>query len=400
MRMRVYCIFLILCFLFPLQSSSSSIPINDYQGGEPIRNEMIAADPGFLVQAHSYLIVELQGAVIEPRGTLIANVLSNSGIVCSVVNVSEAISNSTVLTHTPAIIIDSSVGSNNGSYVPDSFITLLTFCDTPLVLFGRSAWILHRLMNIGPPTQTAPLHTVLRSTPDYDGAVFLTSPYSLSMDASVTSEEDLELPVESVQFNPTKIVNLTGSTNPAAHPTLRYTAWPSDVFLFGPEAPEMLNENGRNHLINLIAYTTSLKESNASSTIKAAQAVEGEILEGGLRYFHEPTLTSCYYAIKTMRSILNNSEWASWKSDYQTMIGDLLNTLIVDYGSESGFSDSVTEGTVMLSTTAHGLWIVAVMDLESQFSVSELSLYISSRQLSNGSFANRIDHTYYAIEAM
>jgi prenyltransferase beta subunit len=399
MKVKSFSLLILMVFLF---SSLPIIPESGTVSDEPVSSDSknittLSSDSGVQVDPEPYLIIQMHDSTIPSEGNALTNLLSSYGIVCSVVNVSDVVSDPELLA-APTIVLDPSVGSDNGTSLQNSFLSLITVCDTPLILIGRAAWVLHRMLGTATPNKTASLHTILRSTGDFEDAVFLSYPHHLTLDASVTTEEDLSLPVEDPR-SPSLILNLTGSTSPAAHPALRYTSWPSDIFLFGPELSG-ITANGEQFLVNIIAFATTLRESSSAMMLQTLQAGKEETLGGGLRYSHEPTLTSTYYAVKAMKSILNLSTWLCWKDDHQDMITNLLNTLILDYGSESGFADSATEGTVTLITTAYGLWTVAAMELESQFSVSELSAYISSRQLSNGSFANRIDHTFYAVEAM
>ncbi|MFW9850259.1 MAG: hypothetical protein ACFFF4_14070, partial [Candidatus Thorarchaeota archaeon] len=310
---------------------------------------------------------------------------------------SDLLVDSSPLLDTMAIIIDGSLGSTNGTLVSDSFIDMLIRYDRPVILVGRSAWLLHRLRDIGPPLLTAPVSQHIFATPAFSGAVFLSMPHSIQNGATLTIES-LTLPLDRTQTEKSRIVLLTEGDSGSYIQPLRYESWPLDAFLIGIEDPTKWTVQGKYLFINTVAYSTSLSESTTTSTVSGLQS-DGP-LAGGMEYFHEPTLESAYDAIQSVKLSSNTSEWNTWVSDHSTTILDLLNSLYVDEGAESGFRDTVSSGTVSLRSTARGLWILGEMGLTSYFSVSEVRTYIVARQDPDGGFEYNLETTYLAVQAL
>ncbi|MHA1481700.1 MAG: prenyltransferase/squalene oxidase repeat-containing protein, partial [Candidatus Thorarchaeota archaeon] len=100
-----------------------------------------------------------------------------------------------------------------------------------------------------------------------------------------------------------------------------------------------------------------------------------------------------------MFTLLNSTEWASWRADHQTLIQDLLTDLYVDQGSTAEFMDFATAGYTGLQVTAQGLWLVDVMELPSQFNKSKLAAYLSGEQ-TDGGFSDNVITTFHVTEAL
>ncbi|MHA2371398.1 MAG: prenyltransferase/squalene oxidase repeat-containing protein [Candidatus Thorarchaeota archaeon] len=360
----------------------------------------LAADAGVSIEMSPYIILELQNASIPSKGVEWSNILTGYGIVSRVVSIAELLSAPSILEGAPAVLVDASVGSENASMVPDSIIQLLTQTDVSLILTGHAAWLLHRLRETGPPSATAPSSSVLIPAPGNEGAVYLSSPIMLTINSSITSETGIVLPSDFVQGEHSRIVDLTGSSSSSDLSSLRYYSWPLDIFLFVPQDPSLLTLTGRGLVVNTIAYSSVMKESAISTTLYEKQVPPGTLLEGGFSYLHEPTLDSAYYAVRTMNSLLTDSEWSLWSDTIDSLISYLLGNFIFDYGVESGFCNKLGESMANLKSTAQGLWLVESLNLTSTFELAKLVEYLKNRQDADGSFENDITKSYLVIEAL
>jgi prenyltransferase beta subunit len=359
----------------------------------------LSADPGVLVDVSPYVVLEMSGGNILNRGTAWSYFLNSSGIVSTVVDVNEVILTPEILDGAPAILIDASVGSGNGMMTPQALIDILIKKDITLVLTGRSAWILHRLRRDSPPSLTAPATVVLLNTAEYAGAVFMTSPIPLTVGTLLTSETAVSIPIDRIQTDRSRLVDLTGAspTNIAA---LRFDSYPLDVFLFSPENPTLLTGTGQGLLQNMIAFSSALRETITASVLANLQDPEGSLLAGGFHYLHEPTIAETYYAVYSADSLLTGLSWSTWVSQHSVTVQSVLETLVVDFGSEIGFMTSVSDGLVNCRSTAQGLWVVTIMGLTGSFNVPEIVSYLSSRQGTDGGFENSITSTYHTTEAL
>jgi hypothetical protein len=316
--MRKQGLFIILAILLSAQLPLIGTGPNQSQASHlgPSSTFHPSADPGVQTDLPQYLVVEMTDASTPARGSLLTEIMRSRGIVTRLATVSEALIDPSIVTEPAVIVVDASVGSDNGTGAPDSFIQLLIRSDAAVILIGRAAWALHRLRGIGPPSATAPLSELLHTTPVHEGAVFLSYPESLTLNSLLTYENGITLPDDPVQTEYSRLVDLTGRTTPTAVPALRYDSWPLDVFLFGPEDPAQFTDDGIGLLINTVAYATSLRESPTTLTLGGTQAVDGEPLAGGLSYIHEPTLQSAYYSVHTARSILGGADWTTWRGGW------------------------------------------------------------------------------------
>jgi prenyltransferase beta subunit len=401
-KQSIICSFLIcvmLCsFITGLSTSSNIAPLDDRLSPED--RELTAADSGAQFRAVSYVVVELRGGDIPARGNEWAELLRSRGIPTNLLQIDEILTDASLIGDASAILLDGSLASSSGDLVPQTLIDLLVQTDTSLILTGRSAWLLHRLTSRNPPSLTAPAETILYSQPEYSGAVFLTSPFSLSIGQSLTTEGSISLPMDTIQTAMSRLVNLTASSSPAKVPPLRYDSWPLDIFLFAPEDPFFLTLSGQYLLVNALAYCTALRECTTASILSGLQSQEGSLLAGGLSYAHEPTIASTYYAVHIMDSLLTGSLWTDWVSANAPLVQTILSSLLVDNVSESGIMTSRSEGIVDCRSTAQGLWVINRMRLTSQFPTSELVAYLSSRQSPDGGFENYVTTTYHVTEAL
>ena len=379
--------------LSPAQASEPTVDPSN-------KSLQLASEQGAPLDMNPYLVIERPNSSIPARGRLWSQVLNSSGIVNHVFNVEEVLAQPALLRDVPAVLVDGSLGSGNGSLAPSSFLRLLISNDAPLILTGRAAWILHELRATGLPTVTAAVSKRLLTSPGYEAATFLHSPIELSISSLLTEETTLQLPVDTVQSEHSRIVDLTGPEHPAEVAMLRYDSYPLDTFLLCLEDPAKMTGQGRGLLINTIAFATSLRETQTTKVVSELQAVTGDSLAGGFFYTHEPTLKAAYAAVHSAKSVSNDSSWLDWRSQYYSLIQRLLDSLFVDYGSQAGFMNSVSENTVGIESTAEGLWLAAAMGQTTRYDSSKLVSYLSSRQDGAGGFGNHITITYYAVEAL
>jgi prenyltransferase beta subunit len=402
MRQTILCFILVCAILCTSQISLVAAPIESPSENQPDIQDghQIAADSGIPCPSSQYIVLEMTSGDIPQRGSAWSQLLDSRGIPNILLQTTDVIVDPSLITAAPAIILDGSLGSSNGSMLSQSVVDALVKEDISLILVGRSAWLLHRLSGRGPPSLTAPIETTLYTQPEYSGAVFLNYPNSLSIGSSLTSEVSLVLPIDESQTEMSRLVNLTGSSISSRIASARYDSYPLDVFLFAPENPTSLTATGIALLENIIAFSTAIRESTTATALSELQSGEAALLAGGMSYMHEPLLSSAYYAVHIVNSILSGSDWTNWVSANAPLIRDLLNGLVVDYGSESGFMSSQTDALVDLRNTAQGLWLIAAMGLSAEFSVSEIVAYLSSRQNPDGGFDNYITTTYHVTEAL
>ncbi len=89
------------------------------------------------------------------------------------------------------------------------------------------------------------------------------------------------LPIDNVQGEHSRIVDLTGRSTPTALPALRYSSWPLDLFSLVFENPAKLSANGAGLFVNTLAFAAALRESPVSTTLSTTQLTNGS-LAGGL----------------------------------------------------------------------------------------------------------------------
>jgi len=402
MKRTILCIILVCSIIFASQTSLVIAPPES-----PAEHQLeikessnIATDSGVPYPNIPYIVVELMSGDIPARGNTWSQLLLSRGIPNILLETTDIISDSTLIASAPVIILDGSLGSSNGNAVPQSLVDTFIKEDAPLILAGRSAWLLHRLSSRGLPSLIAPVETTLIVKPEYAGAVFLSFPQTLSIGSPLTSESGLILPIDEVQNEKSRLVNLTDSSSSSTIASVRYDSYPLDIFLFSPENPDLLTPSGQDLFVNVIAFSTALCESSTSMALSELQSEEGTLLAGGMSYMHEPTISSTYYAVHAIESLLTGSAWSNWVSTNAPLVQNILASLLVDYGSEAGFMTSQAEAVVDCRTTAQGLWLINKMSLTTQFSVSEIIGYLGSRQSPDGGFENYITTTYHVTEAL
>ncbi len=367
-----------------------------------VQNELMhpAAEPVVSVDFGHYIIIELPGALLPSHGLTLSLFLTEQGIVHALYTVNEVLANPALLSNAQALIIDSSCGSDDGSAVSEEFIALLVRMDLPTILVGRAAWLVHRLRQTSPPSTTASIESYLQTTPEFNGAVFLSQPTSLTIGSLLTAETGLTLPVDEIQAERSRLIDLTGTTTPAALSPLRYESWPLDVFLIGPEDPTQWTVNGKGLFVNTVAYATALRETSLANLFSLVQSKEGQTLAGGLHHYHTPNIEGTYLAVHTVHDLSTSIVFSSWRLDNQELVQNILESLYEDFGSEAGFAESLYDSTISVDTTAMGLWLVTVMGLGSQFSVTKLTSFISTRQSVDGGFSNHMTVSYHVTEAL
>ena len=398
---RALLILIIVCMLLttPMGTVNQEVVLDSQLDTSPLNETALSADPGVLIDASPYVVLELSGGSITKRGTGWSQLLNSSGIVSTVVDVDTVTADPTVLDGVPAIIVDASLGSGDGLTVSQALIDILIQKDISLILTGRSAWVLHRLRGDGPPSLTAPATVVLLESAEYAGAVFMSSPVPLTVGTSLTTETGVMLPVDPKQTEMSRLVDLTGAT-PASLAALRFDSYPLDVFLFVAENPTLLTGTGQGLLQNTIAFSSALRETETTSVLSDTQTSVGTLLGGGFVYPHEPIILETYYAVYTANSLLSGSAWTSWVSENSALVQSVLETLVVDYGSETSFMTSISDGIINCRSTAQGLYLIEMMGLTGLFDLAEIVTYISSRQDVDGGFENSVTATYHVTEAL
>ncbi|MFW9911416.1 MAG: hypothetical protein ACFFEU_03040 [Candidatus Thorarchaeota archaeon] len=381
---------------YPFQQSSISV-------GTPSLNELdshvISADDGVVIDWSPVIVLELPGYSIPARGSSWVQKLTNEGIAASAVTVSALLANPTIIDTAPIILADGSLGADDASHVPAALVDLLIAEDVSIFIAGRAAWLLHLLRGRGPPSGIALSNYQLSTTSGMEGAIYLSSPFQLSLGSSLSIETPVPLPDDPIQTENSRLVDLTGS-GPSSLASLRYDSWPLELFLFAPEDPLLLTTEGRGLMVNTLAYAIALRENAVSQALAAAQSDGTAILPGGYSYAHEPTMAGTYYAVKMAVALMDASEWSSWKNAKQGLVLSILSSLAVDFGAETGFLTATTDGSVGCKSTAQGLWVLSIMGLSQQFSVSEIVTYLSTRQSLDGDFENHIAPTYHVTEAL
>lgn len=384
----------------PPLSSEPTFPLAVQDGAQYIHREnapYLAASPEKQVNAVQYVIIEAPGTNIPARGALLADILRMRGLPILLLS-ADAINESS-LKGAECIILDGSMGAGNGSLVSDLTLSSLLQTDAPLVLLGRSSWLVHRLRGRGTPSMTAFSTTIVYTTPRYEKAVFFSSPSVVALGNPVTDESAVPLPVDRVQTEHSRLVNLTGTDDVHRLPVLRYDSWPLDLFLFSPEDPASLTTNGINLLVNVLAYATALRETETANVISSHQADPAGPVGGGMSYFHEPTLEAIYHAVHIAHNVLDAANWTQWRDNHEQMITNALNVLYQSTGSLASFYTSAIDGKITNTSTAQGLWIVSIMNLQG-FNTTALIASLSSAQQTDGGFQNSIDVTYYVTEAL
>ncbi|MHA2142474.1 MAG: prenyltransferase/squalene oxidase repeat-containing protein [Candidatus Thorarchaeota archaeon] len=385
-------------------------PLTVFDSGRPVdfmdvpsldknASHLVSADEGIVIDWSPVVVLELPGYSIPARGSMWIQVLGAEGIAAKVISASELIADPSLIHAAPVILVDGSLGADDASHVPAALVSLLIGEDVSIVLTGRAAWLLHLLRERGPPSGTALSNSQLLATPGLEGAVYLSSPLSLSLGSTLTTEIPVPLPMDPLQTEASRIVDLTspGSSSLAA---LRHESWPLDTFLLGMEDPSLLTAQGRGLVVNTIAYSLALRENPVSKSVANLQVSDGELLGGGYRNSHAATMAGMYYAVQMADRLMTGAEWTSWKNNNRAQVLSYLTDLLVDFGAESGFLSSMIDGSVGCKSTAQGLWVLSVMDLTSQFNVVEIVAYISSRQSVDGDFENHIMTSYYATEGL
>ncbi len=358
-----------------------------------------SASSGISVGNNPYIILEYENGSVPARGINWLNLLESRGIYSTLLSTTDLIDNPDIISNSPAIVIDGSLGSNNGDQVESQVLDILICVDTPLILTGSAIWLLHRLTERTIPSQTAPVATILTTNPEYAGAVFLTQPNALTTGSLLSTESTLLLPIFDTQTSMSRLVNLSGSSDSTIAP-FRYDSYPLDMFLFAFENPNQLTSTGIDLFENIIAYSGVLRESTTAEVIASTQSFDGSLLAGGFNYMHSPSISSTYYAIHLAQSLMTESEWSAWVAEKTPTVINILNGLIIDYGSEAGFMTSKTEGTVNCQSSAQGLFVIAAIGLTAEFPVDKIVNYLSSRQATDGSFENYITTTFHVAEAL
>ncbi|MCF2136505.1 MAG: hypothetical protein K9W43_04610 [Candidatus Thorarchaeota archaeon] len=359
-----------------------------------------ASDSPTRSTSQGYLIIDFPAANISSHALDWSTLLNESGLVSRVVSVSQVLATPAIVRNASAIILDASVGSGNGTVVTKDLIDLLVREDRPLIITGRAAWISHRFRGSGSPLQTAPASAHLHTASGFESAVFLTSPIPLTIPSLLTTETGIFLPREATQTETSRLINLTAADDSSEISPLRYDSYPLDMFLFAPEDPTALTDDGKGLMLNIIAYSTSLRESATTHAIALHQDQTGSPTNGGFFYPHEPTLKAAYYAVHSVHDLLNTSAWVLWRDGHQTLIGDLLNSTVVDLGTAIGFKNAASSSSDTIVNTAQGLWLISVMDLSSFFNTSKVVAYLSSRQDTDGGFDSDIVVTHVVTEAL
>ncbi len=387
MKRIVLCLVLLL-FLVPISNPDEGV---SREGFSPrLRETSLSESSGSL---GIILVISLDGGAIPNYGNEVAQLLRERGIMAAESTVSDVITDPTLLSGS-LVILDGSLGSENGTLVTDTFVTLLRRLHVPCVTLGRAAWLHSRIRESESASVTALLHTTLEASSDHSSAVFLSSPDSLSLGATLTWES-VTLPVLDVQAAQGRVVNLTAGTSSGIAP-LRYESYPLDLFLFGPENPDHWTEDGIGLLVNTVAYALSLGESEVALALASMQVLD-EPVTGGFWYPHEPTVSGVYYAVRSASRL--NTTFGDWASERAAKVTSILERFRENYDLETGFRDSYDK-TVSLSATSMALWVISIMGIESQFDLPEIVTYITSRQDVGGGFQDSVLKTHLAVEAL
>ncbi|UCE10417.1 MAG: hypothetical protein JSW61_00400 [Candidatus Thorarchaeota archaeon] len=393
---------LVIAFLPPSHSSQTVVAQSHLIGLRPDALDssfVISGIQGTEVEMNKYVVVELLGSSIPGHGLDMTELLTKEGIVATLLNCDEIAANPYLLEKVPVVILDASIGSSNGTEVDEAFINTLVLSSAPLVLMGRASWILHRLRDQSPPSKTAFSDNQLIKSSEYEDAVFLSYPNSIEEGALLTNEAPIPLPVDMIQSAKSRLVNLTGSSNPQKLSSLRFDSWPLDALLIGLEDPSLLTTRGVDFVANIVGFASSIRESPTSSVLADLQSGPSDAISGAFSYVHEPTVDAAYFSVRSIHSLLNDTEKAQWTSYNQKLVEDILISLYEESDTEAGFRNSL-DYSLTFSATARGLWLMEAMGISSSFDEAKVVNYLAARQGVDGGFANDISTTYTVIEAL
>ena len=404
MNRRCFVISLVVGFL----ACSIVLPLGGDVSSVVSITESVAADRSIVSDTHgtassvaAYIVLEMPDSAIISRGYEISSLLNSTGVLSELVTVDELPTGIPSRLNASAIILDASLGSEQGSALPDSVLSLLIRSDRPLILVGRAAWVLHRLRDVTTPVSTAPLELLLHPHPRFgSGAVFLSWPSLLEDGVQLTYESGVVLPDDPAYHEMTTLANLTGTTDSSDIAPLRLDSWPLDTLLFGPEDPAKWSLAGKSLFVNSVAFVTSMGETPTTCGLSDLQADADDSVSGGFVYWHEPTLEGVYWAAQAIRSLSDSSEWTQWCAAKSAMVETLLNRLYVDLGTEAQFKDHWADSSGSLTATAKGLWLVSSMSLAASFDRSKLTTYLSSRQAGDGGWSSDVSTTYHVVEGL
>ncbi len=384
--------------MWPITDSSS---VRSTQIG-PLRDGSYSpsAEPPVPFDGRVCLVVEHVGGDVVSRAVAWASLIEGSGIVSRVVTDSQIEANASLLDSGAVVVLDPSTGSGNGSELSQTVLDNLVRADLPIVLLGRAAWLEHRLQGLAPPLETALAETwVYNTTPGLEDAVFLSWPNKVDVPSELTSEASLRLPVDAVQTEESRLVNLTGSSDPALLAPLRHDSQPLDTFLLAMENPDYLTSSGQNLTINVISLAASIAESSTAQRLSEWQVL-GREPEGGMFYPHEATMEALYYSVRAMRSSLSDINWTVWLSNHQDSIAALLQSMTVSGASETGFAPTQADTAADVLSASRGLYLIQLLSLTDRFDVNSIISYISSRQDVDGGFGSDILTTHCVLEAL
>jgi len=359
------------------------------------RQSNLLSDEVLAESIQNVLVVGMDGGSISSSHGDIAALLSDRAIPTEAITETELVRQSSPFLNASAIILDASLGSDNGSAVSEDLLRFLLASDVPIVMMGRAAWVLHRLRGTGPPEKTATSDTVLHPTEEYAAAVFLSYPNEIQ-DGVTLANTPVNMPLDYVQTSRSRIVNLTAS--PSDVPFLRYDSYPLDSFLFASETVEGLTSEGKDLLENIVCLCSALGESKTALAISDHQT-DQNLLAGGFWYPHEATTSSTYWTARSAKNIYNASRWNEWMDQHSTLVASVLTDTYFDLGNQAAFADSRYVAHDELAT-AQGLWLVAELDLTAEFNVSALTHYLAAKQQTDGGFDNDVTTTFHVLESL
>ncbi|MBD3406889.1 MAG: hypothetical protein GF411_12300 [Candidatus Lokiarchaeota archaeon] len=377
-------------------SSASTIEPSTFK---PISQSLLASDSGTVVDTSVYSVLELTNGGISPTGDEWSLLLNESGIVSNVITVGQILSNSSIIDSSVAILLDNSLGSENGTSVSESLLDILVKRDAPIIALGQAAWLLHRFRKTSPPSMTAPSTTSLLTSSPYEGAVFLNKPFPLVPECTLFTES-MNIPVDQIQAEHSRIVNLVGTVSSNDIAPLRYDSWPLDIFLYSPSNPGLLTGSGKDLLVNILSYCTSLGESEITLNLQNQQVTNSSPFIGGFQHSHEPKLSSTYYAIQAMNSLKNNSQWIEWVSVNNHSMLEQLSSIYEEDTTEAWFLPHSSSTSFDVDSTAQGLWLVSILNLSDSFNVEKVSTYLANQQSIDGDFGNNILTTSIVLLAL
>ncbi|MBS3795196.1 MAG: hypothetical protein KGY80_09880 [Candidatus Thorarchaeota archaeon] len=388
-----------LCLLFllaPMHETSNFAPLTSITEHAPDERQSYSlTDETFAKSIQNVLVIGMDDGGIPSSHVEIASLLFDRGIPTETITETELVGQSSPFLNASVIILDASLGSNNGSAVSDELVRVLLASDVPIVMMGRAAWVLHRLRGTDPPGKTATSDTLLQPAEKYAAAVFLSYPNEIQHGTTLANSP-VSIPIDYVQTSKSRIVNLTAS--PSDIPFLRYDSYPLDSFLFASETIVEMTPAGKDLLENIVCFSSALGESETSRAISEQQTDE-RLLAGGFRYPHEATTSSTYWAARSAKDIYNTSKWNQWVTQHSALIASILADRYVDLGSEGAFADSRYVDHDELAT-AQGLWLVAEFDLTTEFNVSALTQHLDTQQQTDGGFDNDVSTTFHVLESL